>query len=456
MKRTVIPILVTFATALTALGQTTSTVKYRLGLQGTYTPGPVCPPNCGPADPSVAYVHGNEASGQVFSPDETPEIRWDAVCEVSGPNQGGANLIIDLRVRRDTVSGPIATEATFSGDTGQAANFSYGVSTQASMVAPITYPVSVGGPNMSFSSTGTTNPGKLDVLGAGYINWINPSQVVAGVGRLTMPSGTPGLPDGTAGLGHVPIFDGKISISNLPAGTYHLVLLQEGHAINVLRGDVDLTQSAGSFARRADVTPNTSISFVVDRGASGSDIDNDGVADTDDNCPSVANSSQADGDNDGVGDICDNCPNDANADQEDEDNNGMGDVCDSGTDGDTPVIDSDSDNVPDSDDRCPGFDDRIDVDQDGVPDSCDNCFVVKNADQADTDGDGVGDACDDQDDTDEPPDQPDPPDDTDDGDGSTDDGGSVAPGPCGVGLVETGLVSSLMLCVAGLPRRRRI
>ena len=36
------------------------------------------------------------------------------------------------------------------------------------------------------------------------------------------------------------------------------------------------------------------------------DTDNDGIADTDDNCPNVANANQADADNDGLGDLCDN------------------------------------------------------------------------------------------------------------------------------------------------------
>ena len=46
--------------------------------------------------------------------------------------------------------------------------------------------------------------------------------------------------------------------------------------------------------------------------------------------------------------------------------------------------DSDGDGVPDSEDQCPGYDDRIDVDQDGVPDGCDTLI--------DSDGDGIADA----------------------------------------------------------------
>ncbi|MCH7878481.1 MAG: thrombospondin type 3 repeat-containing protein [candidate division Zixibacteria bacterium] len=59
-----------------------------------------------------------------------------------------------------------------------------------------------------------------------------------------------------------------------------------------------------------------------------SDIDGDGVADQDDNCPLAPNPSQADVDADGIGDFCDNCPNHTNPGQEDQDDDGIGDVCD--------------------------------------------------------------------------------------------------------------------------------
>ena len=78
--------------------------------------------------------------------------------------------------------------------------------------------------------------------------------------------------------------------------------------------------------------------FPADR----TDTDHDGVADSQDNCESAANPSQADEDLDGVGDACDGPP------------------------------DRDSDEVPDSSDNCPG---------------------VYNPDQADSDSDGTGDAC---------------------------------------------------------------
>jgi hypothetical protein len=87
------------------------------------------------------------------------------------------------------------------------------------------------------------------------------------------------------------------------------------------------------------------------------DVDDDGIADELDNCPTVANAGQEDIDFDGIGDVCDNCIETPNAEQGDED-------------------------------------------FDGVGDTCDNCFTVSNPDQADVDGDSIGDACDADDDND--------------------------------------------------------
>ncbi len=104
------------------------------------------------------------------------------------------------------------------------------------------------------------------------------------------------------------------------------------------------------------------------------DQDKDGVSDSDDNCPIVANPDQTDTDQDGLGDACDNCPGSANADQQDSDGDGIGDACD----------------------NCPSASnfDQADADQDGRGDLCDNCPDVPNPDQADVDHDGSGDVCD--------------------------------------------------------------
>jgi hypothetical protein len=71
----------------------------------------------------------------------------------------------------------------------------------------------------------------------------------------------------------------------------------------------------------------------------GGDQDSDGVADEQDNCPQVPNTTQADTDDDGIGDSCDNCSTISNADpipaghvgtggQTDDDQDGIGNVCD--------------------------------------------------------------------------------------------------------------------------------
>ena len=93
------------------------------------------------------------------------------------------------------------------------------------------------------------------------------------------------------------------------------------------------------------------------------DADGDGVADDDDNCPSIFNpirpmdgGQQADADDDGIGNSCDLCPLDAE------------DAC----------------TVPNV----------YDVDGDGIVDPVDNCISAGNPNQADEDGDGLGDACD--------------------------------------------------------------
>jgi|TARA_B110000503_G_scaffold142290_1_gene238598 beta-glucanase (GH16 family) len=62
-------------------------------------------------------------------------------------------------------------------------------------------------------------------------------------------------------------------------------------------------------------------------GACDIDEDNDGWANVDDNCPSVANPQQEDADVDGVGNACDNCLITANPDQKDIDGDGVGDIC---------------------------------------------------------------------------------------------------------------------------------
>lgn len=94
------------------------------------------------------------------------------------------------------------------------------------------------------------------------------------------------------------------------------------------------------------------------------DADGDGIADAEDNCPSIFNpvrpldgGKQADYDDDNVGDVCDPCPLEA------------------------------------ASTTCKTFDPN-DTDGDGVANLSDNCPSIANTDQADADSDQKGDACD--------------------------------------------------------------
>jgi hypothetical protein len=154
------------------------------------------------------------------------------------------------------------------------------------------------------------------------------------------------------------------------------------------------------------------------------DKDNDGISNTEDNCPNDYNPGQEDADQDGIGNQCDkclydgdndvdvdgicgdvdNCPEDFNSDQADADEDGVGDICDicpydEDNDIDGDGICGDADNCPEDPNKTdPGICGcgivDADSDGDGIADCADNCPVVKNTDQSDRDGNGIGDACD--------------------------------------------------------------
>ncbi len=164
------------------------------------------------------------------------------------------------------------------------------------------------------------------------------------------------------------------------------------------------------------------------------DGDGDGIPDSEDNCPEIANADQTDNDGDGIGDVCgcssgftlvdgvcvdiDECSSGVNnCDDNATCVNTVGSyicACDAGYEGNGETC-SDIDecvnepcgpnslctNTPGGyacecevgyeliDDQCM----VIDLDGDGIGDMNDNCPAHPNPDQADTDGDGLGDAC---------------------------------------------------------------
>ena len=84
------------------------------------------------------------------------------------------------------------------------------------------------------------------------------------------------------------------------------------------------------------------------------DVDDDGVADAVDNCPTLANSDQANADDDGFGDACDTCPMTASSSVHNEDRDRFGDDCDLcpgtpdvGADGDGDSVGDLCDPMPD-------------------------------------------------------------------------------------------------------------
>ncbi|CAL4071811.1 unnamed protein product, partial [Meganyctiphanes norvegica] len=123
------------------------------------------------------------------------------------------------------------------------------------------------------------------------------------------------------------------------------------------------------------------------------DYDKDGIANSEDNCPNIANKDQTNSDDDSYGDACDNCPNVNNPNQEDSDQDLVGDACDDGNDRDRDGIQDNIDNCPDVPNACQGnYDDDDkgnscdnDADNDGILNNKDNCWLVFNPRQRNND-----------------------------------------------------------------------
>ena len=145
----------------------------------------------------------------------------------------------------------------------------------------------------------------------------------------------------------------------------HIVNFDQGsfQVLRVIDGSYQLGSADSPFKLNARITgPGMD-----------NDSDGDGVLDSVDNCPDVANGDQADSDNDTVGDVCDGCPDDANKNDPGTCGCGIADT------------DTDSDGTPDCVDSCPGDGTKTepgvcgcgnpetDTDSDGTPDCVDNC-----------------------------------------------------------------------------------
>ncbi len=126
------------------------------------------------------------------------------------------------------------------------------------------------------------------------------------------------------------------------------------------------------------------------------DLDGDGVANADDDCPDDAGTSTQDqvgcpdDDNDGYSNAGDAFPNDAN-EWMDSDGDGVGDNADAFPNNGFEQYDSDGDGVGDNADAFPNdASETHDTDGDGVGDNAD-AFPLNAFEQLDSDGDGVGD-----------------------------------------------------------------
>ncbi|MEM7246081.1 MAG: thrombospondin type 3 repeat-containing protein [Acidobacteriota bacterium] len=189
-------------------------------------------------------------------------------------------------------------------------------------------------------------------------------------------------------IAYAPDLTGNMGISGMAAGRYdfHWVDCASGERVQQIGmavGDGDQAwPKPGGFSEEVAVWVVNSTLF---------DLDGDGIADPDDNCPDVVNGGQADDDGDGNGNACDACPLDPD---DDEDADGLcGDVDNCPAVDNVDQADDDGDLLGNACDACP-LDADNDVDGDLVCGEIDNCPDVANAAQADGDGDRVGDACD--------------------------------------------------------------
>jgi DNA-binding beta-propeller fold protein YncE len=211
----------------------------------------------------------------------------------------------------------------------------------------------------TFLSLSVFNLTAQDVRDVATFMHLFPTGTRPAVGKnLTVPQGAPptGAPADeslltsllTLGDANDPLRHCELTASAVDVGRERRWYLSGGAWSTDVTGEPAV--STLSLRQSAD-GPVTFLCGPVSEGARlGGDADGDGAL-AGDNCPAVANASQADADLDGIGDACDNCPAFANAPQ-------------------------------------------ADADLDGAGDGCDNCPAAANPSQADGDLDLHGDACD--------------------------------------------------------------
>ena len=166
------------------------------------------------------------------------------------------------------------------------------------------------------------------------------------------------------GFSNLERVDGALKLQNNTA-------LSDCTPLALLLGGEDGAQDAvsGSIAISGNGEGCSSVAEILSdagKDGSGEDEDGDGVKDSVDNCPDIANPSQTDTDGDRIGDACDL----------DDDNDGLLD-----TEDDAPLDALQPAN-------------RVDTDLDLIVNESDNCPFIANSDQADFDSDGTGDVCD--------------------------------------------------------------
>jgi len=226
-----------------------------------------------------------------------------------------------------------------------------------------------------------------------------------------------------------------------------------------IRGSSGCTENDQNGTDFASGTPNPrNSSTAVQLCGFPADGDCDGVPDSSDNCPSIANPGQANSDGDSAGDVCDGCPMDPNKTEPgicgcgvadtDTDKDGVADCAD-GCPNDpdkiepgicgcgTPDTDTDKDGTPDCNDGCPMDPNKIepgicgcgtpdtDTDKDGTPDCNDGCPMDPNKIEPGICGCGTPDTDTDKDGT------------PDCNDGCPMDPDKIEPGICGCGTPDT-------------------